>query len=235
MAKRKPIPFTNDMVCALLGREKTQTRRLMRPQPPEGHVRGPFVVCSTDKSIDGKLLFDDPRNSSKRFAVKPPYREGDKLYVKETWRLCNRDGQQSGDLTHIRYRADGAVVPCQSIPEDYDTSRQLGRWRPGRFMPEWASRIELTSKVVRAQKLWDITEAEAQAEGVVRAFVMSIEDFVGKKPVESTYKLGFLNAFEVMNKDRMTCRNPWVWVIEFEVSSVRVATGYAEVDWEVER
>lgn len=232
--RERPIPFCLEMVVAFLNRRKSQTRRIIKPQPPEGYRRGAFVVCSTDRSLEGKLLFDDPSDSSNQVAVAPPYRVGDRLWVRETWRLCDREGRERGALDHVRYRADGAIVPCDSIPDDFDRDKATSRWRPGMFMPRWASRIDLQATYVRAEKLLDITEKDAEAEGVVPMFTASAQDFLhgSKSKFRTTYRTGFLHAFDALNRKRMPSGNPWLWAIHFQTQKIRCATNRAELDWE---
>lgn len=136
----RPILFSAPMVRALLDGRKTQTRRVLKPDPdtlPNGFA-----------------------------GVRMPYAPGDRLYVREAWRSasCYDDlapSAMSGEEP-VRYEEDalwqtwGWGAPLRSH----------GRLRQGIHMPRWASRLTLTVTDVRVQRLQEISEADAVAEGV---------------------------------------------------------------------
>lgn len=133
----KPILFNTDMVQAILTGQKTQTRRVIKPQPtrPRWHNIG-------------WLGWDDGHG----YRMKPPCEDGDVLWVRETW---------SGDWTdHYIYKADGGsavVVGYEREPI----------WRPSVHMPKQAARIFLRAKDVRIDWLQAMDEEAAIAEGFV--------------------------------------------------------------------
>ncbi len=149
-----PIPFSAPMVRALLDGRKTQTRRVLKPQPD---ARATFQGLERD----GKALFTIGCIYGKR---RLPYAPGDRLYVREAWRcearyddLAPRDIPSSAP---IYYAAD---------PDPRDSEPGCaGRYRHARFMPRWASRLTLTVTDVRVQRLADLTDEDAIAEGVTR-------------------------------------------------------------------
>ncbi len=174
--KERPILFSAPMVRALLDGSKTQTRRVMVGRG--AHKGSTFADTNQWCRIeaDGTWIGWDPGFSTQEEAnaftqraykgggVKCPYGAvGDRLWVRETW-FCN--DMLAGELTPVNrddvyYRADGEAQ--QQFPEDGDDLR----WRPSLFMPRWASRITLEITDVRVQRLQEISEADAIAEGVV--------------------------------------------------------------------
>ena len=156
----KPIIFSTEMVQAILGSRKTQTRRVIKA-PVLDAVREPDTV-----------------------AVQ--YRRGGILWVRETW---SKD--VNGDYV---YRTNYGSTEDDSFPPS------LFKWRPSIHMPKAAARIWLEVTDVRVERVQDITEEDAQAEGVD-----SLADFI-----ELWDKL---NAKRGYGWDT----NPWVWVIEFRV------------------
>ncbi len=122
----------------------------------------------------------------------------------------NVDRDEHGRVENVYYRADGDI----RIP---------GPWRPSIFMPRWASRITLEVTAVRAERLQDISEDGARAEGIERqtsigpARAMGWKDYGGGhgwlSPIGS-----FASLWQSLNGRRPGCgwdANPWVWVYEF--------------------
>ncbi|MGA0540693.1 hypothetical protein [Neotabrizicola sp. VNH66] len=136
----KPIIFSAAMVRALLSGQKSQTRRVLKPAPYE--CSGAWWI--TDR-VSGDCLLDDWAND--RIGLGPRYAPGDRLWVRETF-----FGGHPG-CANIIYRADGESVI---------------RWRSPIHMPRWASRLTLTVTDVRVQRLQEISEADAVAEGIER-------------------------------------------------------------------
>jgi hypothetical protein len=146
--KERGILFSAPMVLALLAGRKTQTRRIVMPQPhlvkqfPEGWAGSNAVVN----------MFTLLRN---RFGV-----PGDRLWVREAWRIV------SAAEADIEYRADKRIARCPTSPEEFWRGEAFDlMWRPSIFMPRWASRITLEVTDVRVERLQDISEADAKAEG----------------------------------------------------------------------
>lgn len=201
--KERPIIFSGPMVRAILEGRKTQTRRVIKNVPP-----GDTPV--TEMYFSGR--------------VSPYGVVGDRLWVRESWSL-----EACGDPYYeITYRADRAHREVRAETDEqndlltklYDTQR--GEWRPSIHMPRWASRILLEVVSVRVERLQDVTEEDAKAEGV--------EQFLG-----SNYWKGEPHPVKGHPKSRLCARdafadlwnginaardygwdvNPWVWVVEF--------------------
>jgi len=183
--KERPILFSAPMVRAILEGRKTQTRRVVKISNPENAMRVEF--SSTDFGVYRFDLYFPTHVRSETFPC--PYGQpGDRLWVRETW----RDGIYDGPI----YRADACKV----------TDEQLeGTWKPSIFMPRWASRITLEITDVRVERLQEISEEDAKAEGVLRSgqtFRQSFNDLWGT-----------IHAADGPNG---WSADPWVWVIEFK-------------------
>jgi hypothetical protein len=189
------------MVRAILEGRKTQTRRTVKPQP-RVDAKGHFLW--KDGNYGARL--DGTPYTDAFIKYHCPYgAPGDRLWVRETW------GPRAGGVVYRadEYRADGFV----SCPDG-------GKWRPSIHMPRWASRITLEIVSVRVERLRDISEEDAIAEGVEQSF-----DF--NWPRWRNYELdgdGWLGApvdsyrtlWESINGPGSWVANPWVWVVEFK-------------------
>lgn len=185
--KERPILFSTPMVRATLEGRKTQTRRIMKPQPQK-NINFPVV---------GQYL------------QKPcPYGvPDDHLWVRETWSPAfKRTKSNSG----VIYRADYGFR--KDLSEYYINHK----WRPSIFMPRWASRITLENTEVRVQRLQDITEEDAKSEGVKDnhgVFHQSIQSQIDNVYRRNFAVLwDEINAKRGFPWDS----NPWVWAITFK-------------------
>lgn len=134
----KPIIFSGPMVRAILEGRKSQTRRLLKPQPNSGPDGKMVNLGSGSWGLSDGILSGEWKLAS----------PGDRLWVREAW-------AKDGDCP-LQYRAGPHVA-----------DDALGvRWRPSIHMPRWASRITLEVTEVRVQRLQDISEEDARAEGV---------------------------------------------------------------------
>lgn len=140
------ILFSAPMALANVNGTKGQTRRLLPSQPPEGFLYGGTVSASTDKADLGKHVWYDKLVSfpKQRHAVRCKWQVGDTIYQKETF---------FRDTSQILYRADEWIIGCH-------------HWTPSIFMPREASRFTATITEIRVQRLDEITEADAIAEGI---------------------------------------------------------------------
>jgi hypothetical protein len=151
-AKECPILFSAPMVRAILEGRKTQTRRVLRVQPTD-------ATCWTGVDGCGYWPADDAGE-----AIKSPYGvPGDRLWVRETW-----TGTFHIDSFHVAYAADGSEKFVDA-PTAYilpKAALKPSNWVTPLFMPRWASRITLELVEVRVQRLQDISEDDARAEGI---------------------------------------------------------------------
>ncbi len=199
--------FNAEMVRALLSARKTQTRRIIKPQP-EATLSGSLSGKWLSRPLNGLLL---PKIED--IAIHCPFGVvGDRIWVRETFQgpLFDYDLMDSycKDPTPFEkpefcvYKADG--VPA---PEFYDADDELHCcWRPSIHMPRWACRILLEITNVRVERLKSISDGDAIREGCSTADMMSgdcVAD-VFARLWASIYGSDSWNA------------NPWVWVIEFK-------------------
>ena len=193
--KERPIIFSGPMVRAILDGSKTQTRRVVKPQPDEENF-GVFADDSYGRLVCKYNPFE--YGSATWVACESPYGQpGDRLWVKETWRVT---GWRDGEPLQIQFHCDNAQMEDQcgwfdtanydQIRERIDEQcsddcRQAGlecghglyefeidecptRWRSPRFIPRWASRIARDLTDVCVERVQAISEEDAQREGVKR-------------------------------------------------------------------
>lgn len=207
--KERPILFSGPMVRALLAGKKTQTRRV---------VKNPyFYGCLT-----GDCPHWQESDCAHAMAQACPYGQpGDRLWVKETFALhaCD-DG-----FGNVTYRAGGAHVLLCGDHGDGDpvgigaacepnSKYKPERWKPSIFMPRWASRITLEILDVRAERLQDISEEDAKAEGA-EIQKETPGGWVICGPRIGSYREGYRWLWEQINGAGSWDANPWVWVLEF--------------------
>ncbi|MEN6532201.1 MAG: hypothetical protein ABFD89_00965 [Bryobacteraceae bacterium] len=167
--KERPIIFSGPMVRGILEDRKGQTRRVVKPQPKVEL----FPFKGPDNKPNGDFAFVDyPRVISRH--LRCPYGvPGDRIYVKEaTWIWCEKrpSGTSASGRKKYRYVPVGrSVIYCadQAKPVGRIDEEPTHAWRykVARFMPRWASRITLEITDVRVQRVQDITEEDARAEG----------------------------------------------------------------------
>lgn len=146
----KPILFNTEMVRAILDGRKTCTRRVVKTRRKD--ACGFYVTKNTDGSFAGVYEYDDEERMLES-PMKPPYQPGDLMYVRETW------GEGYAEGTYI-YKADDKLA---EIPTFEKTAKRL--YRPSIHMPKEAARIWLKVTDVRVERLQDIDEDGAKAEG----------------------------------------------------------------------
>lgn len=202
--KERPILFSAPMVLALLDGSKTQTRRVVKP---EGAVhifqfRGTTAAAGADEPTGEWGWCGSERVVHKH--IRCPYGQpGDRLWVRETWR--ERVPDQDGRI--LDYRADHfSEDPCNEP------------WKPSIYMPREASRITLEIASVRIERLNDISEADARAEGVTPQsngrYHCGFDD--GKVECRSPVT-AYAWLWNSINGLDSWSANPWVWVVEFKV------------------
>ena len=206
MAKEHPILFSGPLVRAILSGQKTQTRRLIRSrQPKPGHVWNE-CLCGEIDPTDRPCL-----TCSVRYGLEEPrYKVGDRLWVRETWRSV---GWRPENGHWIEYAADNAKVwreaPKDVLSVDVYNHAHPDRWRPSIHMPRWASRISLEVTEVRVQRIQEITEEDARAEGVP-----AIPRLDGSDP--RYYRQSFAALWDSLAPaGQEWADNPWVWAVSF--------------------
>jgi hypothetical protein len=203
MSKERPILFNTEMVKAILEGRKTQTRRVMKSQPTE-------TLLAEYSEINKKY------NSNKTHAdyllecIVCPYGEvGDRLWVRETFWVDH-------EAPSWLYKADLPIhwdAKDTEHGDDVDIVESDYKWTPSIHMPRDMSRILLEITKIRVERVQDISEEDAKAEGVYPARFRPFDD--GDK---QTYKKGFIELWDNINASRKLgwSANPWVWVVEFK-------------------
>jgi len=198
--KERPILFSAPMVRAILEGRKTQTRRIVKPQPSPCGLRKLSGGDITATGLDASYWYgSDPFTEARKCPYGVP---GDRLWVQETW--CHI-GSHSGPHTNgksiedVRYRADGEGCV----------------WRPSIFMPRWASRITLEIEAVRVERLIEIRHEDCIAEGV--SFPQLTDDDIDGSPdqFKNWGRGAYRSLWESINGPGSWDDNPWVWVIQF--------------------
>ena len=207
--KERPILFLAPMVRAILEGRKTVTRRPVKAT--KAHADG-FMMLDHGKGWRPYNAFGDfaSDHEGMEYPIACPYGKlGDRLWVRETcyindYREASVPEQERADC-EIHYRADG-------IP-DFEGEEELIRWRPSIHMPRWASRILLEVTDVRVERLQDITEEQALAEGIKKhsdgGYHVEDGKHYSDSPVES---FACLWSSVGGNWDA----NPWVWCVSFK-------------------
>src|ERR1700743_758723 len=231
----RPILFSGAMVRALLDGSKTQTRRVCKPAqaaslsrvipvaaPGQDEQRPPFLTPGWFGDEDGDVHFLSP------YGV-----PGDRLWVRETFYCDNAfypDGVGVGSMWR---EVDGKRI---AVPVDEQRAEMLAEdmyyradgepefegaegptpWRPSIHMPRWASRITLDVTGVRVERLRDIRDADAIAEGIEVGLggfhVDGGRHFHAASACES-----YESLWDSLNADRGYGwdTNPWVWCVSF--------------------
>ncbi|WP_442801380.1 hypothetical protein [Serratia rubidaea] len=238
--KERPIIFNAEMVRAILDGRKTQTRRVMKHQPRQhdhkNYVTAPWrdeppayyntdaadwacKYCGEGIGYDGRSVYRCPFGAV-----------GDRLWVRETWGVVSHELDDDGRIQpwapdrpataihempfgngyysgHAIYAADGEFT--WGDDDGYEDGRSC--WKPSIHMPRAASRILLEINAVRVERLNDISEADARAEGVL-PMPGAAEKLVGGK-------LAFAELWSSIygyDGHKSWQANPWVWVVEFQ-------------------
>ena len=198
----KPIIFSTPMVKAILAGNKTQTRRVIKPQPKSKMVKFEYG------NLVGYQMISSCWNEVARH--KPPYKPGDVLYVRETFaKYTDSIG------TGYAYAAPPIFENYDCEPDEVDWN-----WSPSIHMPREAARIFLKVVDVRVERLQDISENGAIAEGIRHECGDCTEcegESAGKNCTD--YCLSFAELWDSIHAKRPEFqwnRNPWVWVITFE-------------------
>lgn len=202
MADRS-ILFSAPMVQALLAGRKTQTRRVLKPQPKvmkNGIWYRPYPAMRPLHwaYLHGDMVagFSDVR-----------YAPGDRLWVREAWANIKDD-------PHCDLHGRGIEAAYRATDDDEFTIPP--RWRPGMFMPRWASRLTLTVTDVRVQRLQDVTNEDCIAEGIQphgHAFTgYGKQAHVWMSPYDS-----YASLWNSLHGPDAWDANPWVAALTFDV------------------
>ncbi|MCS1814490.1 hypothetical protein MWK86_23985 [Escherichia coli] len=183
--KERGMIFNDEMVRAILGGNKTQSRRIV-----EEKFYG--------RAVAAELL-----------AKHCPYGQpGDRIWVRETYRVHGK----ATDVATLVYRAsvrNSWTEQTHRVPVEVCNKPVSEKWTPSIHMPRWASRILLEITDVRVERLHDMSEADAKAEGATPATYKIT-------PPEAVYRVGFGDIWRSIYGQDNWLSNPLVWVIEFK-------------------
>lgn len=209
--RERPIIFDAESVRAILDGSKSQTRRVIKPQP-ETNQQGYLCGWWLRKPLGGLLL---PKIED--IVMDCPYgAPGDRLWVREKFAYEDAPLDRPGmvkvhyDYSVAPYTADWFPMPDTGIRFRYNSQGVRGStdgvWRSPIHMPRWASRITLEITGVRVERVQDISDADALAEGVDHTNA-SIPGYATQR---------FARRWDAINGKRAPwASNPWVWVLEF--------------------
>ncbi len=201
--KERPILFSGPMVQAILDGRKTQTRRAIKLNHSGRAARAGRNWHLGDPNADKACPYGAP---------------GDRLWVRETWAI----GVSTGNSWHSEDGRIKAMAEPQRYQRSYSADGKegfCGKWRPSIFMPRWASRITLEITEILVQRLQEISEEDAKAEGAMFHDGRGIghsgwrHDF---KDVHTDARSSFMSLWESINGIGSWSANPWVWCVSFK-------------------
>lgn len=227
MAER-PILMSGPMVRAVLEGRKSQTRRLVKPQPPRD-CKSVYAPFAKDPNNWQGVCADDLIGWYGRCPYGVP---GDRLWVREKhYRMGKwvRSGTTKAGRPRWRFKADGngllyvAQVEDTTAPIVLPKKRTERGWhkRPSIFMPRWACRLVLEVTAVRVERLQDISEGDSKAEGCAVGDVVTHKGTMGPFDAEltkgaDTAREAYRALWNSLNAKRAPwASNPWVWCISF--------------------
>jgi len=195
--KIRPILFSTPMVQAILDKRKTQTRRIIKPQPIEATY--------------GKMMYGELELTMNSLKNHSKYQIGDIIWVRETW-------QYSDDLEHPY------LYKQKELEELTPAFFKLMTWKPSIFMPKEVCRIFLECTNVRVERLQDISNGDAKSEGIQNHYLFKdsgykhytrADKFIpfGEADAEKT---SFFSLWMSINGAVSLDANPWVWVYDFK-------------------
>lgn len=206
----RPILFSGPMVRAILEGRKTQTRRVLKGSTEH---KGPY----------NSAYVEHYQRSTGWAKICPYGQRGDRLWVRET---TLADYEVAETIKAARYEADGEPV-LYSGPEvdengDDDYGGSHAHWWyskdrcPSIHMPRWASRLTLEITAVRVERLQDITQEDAIAEGMNGSYMLPEGKLGGKLLSAQTQFTQLWHEINGKKFENSWDANPWVWVVEFK-------------------
>lgn len=238
--KERGMIFNAEMVRSILDGRKTQTRRIVSWRGLNEGLNLNFSGLKACEYPKGWIIESDSRSSSEWRCQPTPCpfgKVGDRIWVRETWALLgNEDGccvDWHDNLCKGNEKSAAKIyrASCEQRPGDYglwsipddaewkphtDNQKFEGAWRPSIHMPRWASRILLEITDVRVERLNNICEGDAQAEGVAQLRGGFWKHY---QPGWTQHQLSARGSFVTLWKsiygEESWQANLWVWVIEF--------------------
>lgn len=204
----RPILFQGEMVRATYAKLKSQTRRVIKPQPDFCRMSGsnePEFVWW--RKGPGTTATCPPIDKRAALEFCPYGVPGDTLWVRETWCKYKGNAYYKADGLHQKL---GVVEFIDQVRTDYTDGSYASqewvpysRWKPSIHMPRSACRLELTVTKVRVERVQKISEEDAKAEGCERQFEVDLATFARDRKWDadtaSTYRLGFKHLWDTIN------------------------------------
>ena len=220
----RPIIFSAGMIHALLDGRKSQTRRLLKLAGRRPDYIGP-KGCTGDPACwgwdngDGGYILAD-RDPSDKFAASwrdfaASYAPGDRLWVREAHAMVPATAYRMSDGVVQTVNPEDSDCACL-YRTGFDRSTSGLRWRPSIHMPRWSSRLTLIVTDVRIQRVQDISEADAQAEGLVEVYEGWATDREGRHwgpDARASYRV----LWNDLHGEDAWERNDWVAALTFTV------------------
>jgi hypothetical protein len=228
----RPIIFSSAMVLALLEGRKTMTRRLLRT--PKGLLgKFPLESAGSVRVTEEGWQIQAGKYNVYSQPFTPNYAVGDRLYVRESFWGCDLPGY--GDIPCVVYD-DEHFGKSYEPKDERPWAPKFGRI-PSIHMPRWASRLTLTVTAVKVERLQDISEEDAKAEGIMwdysrdplasgpgacRYFTPAIDTPKALKSF-NTAAGAFKELWQFLNAKRAPWEsNPWVVAVSFEVAKMNI-------------
>lgn len=207
-----PMPYSAPMIVAKLAGRKTQTRRVVAPQPPEAFSAGPVLYPSIGwRWIDREYRHWPGPSKTKAIngILSPRGDVGDRQYWQEAFDFSITN------FPMIRYKADGVIEPLKFSQRDEEIFARWkwpkdGEWRgmPAMFMLRSMSRGMDEVTDLRVERVQEISEVDAEAEGVAL-----VETIRGLRSYAASYRAAYASLWNQINVSRGHSweSNPWVW------------------------
>ena len=199
----KPIIMSAESVRAILDGRKTQTRRVIKPQPE------PFLDTKTKMvwSYHHRAVYGTYAEMAEFMRLHSPYTVGQRLWVREKWRpVYMTPRPRTEELSVVQY-ADGSFNR-----DDWGGCKVGETWRSPIFMPRAFSRITLEVTGNRGERLWDITYDDILAEGWHCGLY---DPIVARTVGANDARKWYATLWDRLNPQYPWDSNPWVWVVEF--------------------
>lgn len=228
----RPILFSAPIVRALLDGSKTQTRRILKPQPETFDLECGNECLVYPLKVEGRDYTNiaiGHETSGVITKQKMPFEIGDRLWVRETWCLCGQMNKfpprDVSPFEPVGYLADGdiRVMSCEMLTR--------GKTRVSIHMPRWASRLTLIVTDVRIQRLQDISEDDAIAEGIGMTsgtldLITGSAYFNYENEAKPTWLNSPIDSFHTLwnsiNGPIAWDQNPWVVATTFETHKINI-------------
>ena len=207
--KERPIIFSAAMVRAIIEGHKTQTRRVVNPQPADS-CRNPFVGEDKIWRFECAQTLRGPISNAEDDRRCPYGQPGDRLWVRETFRT---GFQKTMFSEGIIFKVDAP----KALGMDEYSDRRV--WSPSIHMPRWASLLTLELIDVRVERLQEISVNDCLAEGIPP--ITDADQWSKPIPKEPNLPAIYIGAYcrlwDRINAKRAPWEsNPWVWVLEFK-------------------